>query len=57
MTRLRLGFAIAGFILALLSVTANDRRLAWAAIALLTASLALRVLFRRRRNARSDRDS
>jgi hypothetical protein len=57
MNRLRLGLAIAGFVLALLSVTVDDRRLAWAAIALLTASLALRVLLRKRENAKSERDS
>jgi hypothetical protein len=57
MNRLRLGFAIAGFVLALLSVTVDDRRLAWAAIALLTASLILRILLRKRENTKSDRGS
>jgi hypothetical protein len=47
MNRLRLGFAIAGFILAIVSVTLNDNRLAWGAIALLTASLILRLLLRK----------
>jgi hypothetical protein len=57
MNRLRLGLAIAGFVVALLSVTLDDRRLAWAAIALLIASLILRVFLRKRENAKSGTDS
>jgi len=53
MNRLRLGLVIAGFILALLSVTLDDRRLAWGAIALLTASLILRLLLRKREKTKS----
>jgi hypothetical protein len=48
MNRLRIGLAVAGFILALLSVGLDDHRLAWAAIAVLTGSLLVR-LFRRKR--------
>jgi hypothetical protein len=43
--------------LALLSVTLDDRRLAWAAIALLTASLILRLLLRKRESPKSGTDS
>lgn len=47
MIRLRLGLAICGFILALLSVALNDRRIAWGAIALLIASLLVRLVMRK----------
>lgn len=57
MNRLRLGFAIAGFVVALLGVTQNDRRLAWAAIVLLAASLMLRLILRKRDKTKSNRDS
>lgn len=42
----RLGFAIAGFLAALLSIALNDRQIGWGAIALLTVSLILRILSR-----------
>jgi uncharacterized membrane protein YfcA len=48
MTRLRIAFAIAGFLAALLSVALDDQRVAWIAIALLMVSLALRLVLRRR---------
>lgn len=48
MTYLRLGLALAGFAAALLAVGFEDRRLGWAAIALLTASLVVRIVQRRR---------
>jgi hypothetical protein len=57
MNHLRLGLALAGLALALLSVTLDDRRLAWAAIALLAASLILRLLLRKRGNPKADTDS
>lgn len=50
MNRLRVGLAIAGFVLALLSVALDDPRLAWGAIAVLTASLILRLIIRKRAN-------
>jgi hypothetical protein len=46
-TRLRRGLAFAGFATAMLAVVYEDHRLGWAAIALLTASLLVRVLARR----------
>jgi hypothetical protein len=53
---LRLGLALAGFVVALLGVALDDSRLGWAAIALLTASLILRLLLRTRDNANSETD-
>lgn len=44
---LRIGLALAGFAAALLAVAFEDRRLAWAAIALLVCSLIVRLLQRR----------
>ena len=56
MNRLRFGFAIAGLVLALLSVAVDDHRLAWAAIAFLAASLLIRLVRRKRENRRSQGD-
>ena len=50
MSRLRIAFALAGFVAALLSVARDDNRLAWLAIALLIVSLILRILLRKREN-------
>jgi hypothetical protein len=57
MNRLQLGFAAAGLILAVLSVASDDRRLGWAAIAFLTASLILRIVLGKRRSKDVDRDT
>jgi hypothetical protein len=51
--RLRLVLATAGFLLALLSVAFDDTQLGWGAIALLTGSLILRLLLRKRENGTS----
>jgi hypothetical protein len=48
MNRLRLGLALGGFILALLGVALDDHRAGWGAIALLAASLVLRLIERKR---------
>jgi hypothetical protein len=48
MNRLRLALALAGFLLAGLSVAFDERRLGWVAIVLLAASLLLWVWLRRR---------
>jgi hypothetical protein len=48
MNRARVGLALAGFVVALLSIAWEDRRLAWGAIALLTGSAILRLLLRKR---------
>jgi type IV secretory pathway TrbD component len=46
-TRLRRGLAFAGFAMAMLAVVSEDHRVGWGAIALLIASLLVRVLARR----------
>jgi hypothetical protein len=53
MNRLRLGFALLGFVLAVLSVAADDIRLAWAAIAVLLISLIARLVLRKGLNRNS----
>ena len=51
MNGLRIGLALGGFALALLSVAYDERRMAWAAIALLAGSLLVRLWLRRRRDS------
>ena len=48
LTVLRVGLSLAGFAAALLAVALEDRGLAWAAIALLTGSLIVRLIQRRK---------
>lgn len=48
MNRLRLGFALAGFVLAFLSVALDDLRLGWAAIAVLLISVLARLMQRKK---------
>jgi hypothetical protein len=45
--RIRLGLSLTGMVVAVLAIMLNDRRLVWGAIALLAASLLLRVVARR----------
>jgi len=47
LTVFRVGLSLAGFGAALLAVALEDRRLTWAAIALLAGSLAVRLVQRR----------
>ena len=56
MSRLRIAAALAGLVVALLSVALDDTRLAWTAIALLTISLILRLILRQRENRQSETD-
>jgi membrane protein implicated in regulation of membrane protease activity len=56
MNGLRIGLAVAGFVLALLSVALDDHRLAWAAIALLATSLVIRLVRRKRESGKSQGD-
>jgi hypothetical protein len=51
---LRLAFAVAGFVLALISIALNDDRLGWAAIAMLLVSLFARLTLRKRIDSGSD---
>jgi len=50
----RIGLALAGFAVALLALAFDDHRVAWVAIALLAASLLIRLLTRRSVSDRSD---
>jgi hypothetical protein len=52
--RLRLGLAVAGLLLAALSVAREDHQLGWAAIALLAGSLIIRLLMRKQRDGDED---
>ena len=54
MSRLRLGLALAGFVLAFIGVVLQDARLVWAAIAVLACSLIMRVILRRRADREAD---
>lgn len=54
MNQLKLGLALAGLLLAVVSVAREDRQLAWGAIALLTGSLIVRLLIRKRQDGNSD---
>jgi hypothetical protein len=56
MNGLRMGLALGGFALALLSVTYDERRLAWAAIALLAGSLLVRLWLRRGQDSEGEGD-
>lgn len=56
MNALRIGLALAGFLVALVSVALDNRRIAWGAIALLIGSLICRILIRKRQNPESGLD-
>jgi hypothetical protein len=51
---LRVGFAVAGFVLALISIALNDSRLGWAAIAMLLVSVIARLALRKRMDSTPD---
>jgi hypothetical protein len=52
--RLRIAFALLGFVLALLSVALDDVRLGWAAIAVLLVSAIARLILRKKKDQSSD---
>ena len=56
MNRVRLGFAVLGFTLALLSFALQEIQLGWAAIAALLVSVIARLLLRKRENALPEAD-
>ena len=56
MSQLRIAAALAGFVAALLSVALDETRLAWMAIALLTVSLILRLILRKRETRQRETD-
>jgi hypothetical protein len=51
---LRVGFAVAGFVLALISIALDHGRLGWAAIALLLVSVLARLTIRKRNDSASN---
>jgi hypothetical protein len=46
--QIRLGLSLSGMVVAVVAIMLNDRRIVWGAIALLAASLILRLVARRR---------
>jgi uncharacterized membrane protein YfcA len=56
MSQLRIAAALAGFVAALLGVALDDKRLAWMAIALLSVSLILRLILRKREDRKRETD-
>jgi hypothetical protein len=50
---LRVGFAVGGFALALISIALNNERLGWGAIAMLLASVVARLTLRKRPDSSS----
>jgi hypothetical protein len=45
-TRVRLALSLSGMVLAVVAIMTNDRRVLWGAVALLAASLILRLIQR-----------
>jgi hypothetical protein len=57
MNQLRLSFAAAGLILAVMCVVLNSRTLGWCAIVLLIISVILRLILHRRERVKTGVDS
>ena len=55
-TRVRLGLSLTGMVVAVLAIMLEDRRLIWGAIALLAASLLLRLVARRQRPSGGEKE-
>ena len=51
LNQVRLGLSLSGMVVAVVAIMLNDRRIVWGAIALLAASLLLRLIIGRRRSA------
>ena len=49
LNKMRLALSLSGMVVAVLAIMLDDRRIVWGAIALLAASLLLRLIGRRRR--------
>lgn len=49
LNQVRLGLSLSGMVVAVVAIMLNDRRIVWGAIALLAASLLLRLIAGRRR--------
>jgi hypothetical protein len=52
--QVRLGLSLSGMVVAVVAIMLNDRRIVWGAIALLAASLLVRLVIGRRRSAGGD---
>jgi hypothetical protein len=52
--QVRLGLSLSGMVVAVVAIMLNDRRIVWGAIALLAASLLLRLVARKRRSTGGD---
>jgi hypothetical protein len=50
--QVRLGLSLSGMVVAIVAIMLDDRRVVWGAIALLAASLMLRLVARRRSSGR-----
>ena len=48
LTKIRLALSLTGMVVAIVAIMLNDRRVVWGAIALLAASLLLRLVARHR---------
>lgn len=48
LSKVRLGLSLTGMVVAVIAIMLNDRRIVWGAIALLAASLLLRLVIRSR---------
>ena len=49
LNQVRLGLSLSGMVVAIVAIMLDDRRIVWGAIALLAASLLLRLVARHRR--------
>jgi hypothetical protein len=56
LTKVRLGLSLTGMVVAVIAIMLNDRRIVWGAIALLAASLLLRLVAGRRRPGGADKE-
>ena len=54
LNRIRLALSLTGMVVAIAAIMLNDRRVVWAAVALLGASLLLRLIGRRDRSGSQD---
>jgi hypothetical protein len=54
--KVRLGLSLSGMVVAVVAIMLEDRRIVWGAIALLAASLLLRLVAGGRRAGRGDKE-
>jgi hypothetical protein len=56
LNKVRLGLSLTGMVVAVIAIMLNDRRVVWGAIALLAASLLLRLVAGRGRRRENDKE-